>query len=79
MTMTILPGSVTDEPGTAAWASMMATATAVPDRLLHGGHVPDIRGRSYRLKDLEEDLRKRRESERDKPADNGVAQCEGAP
>jgi len=32
-------------------------ATAVLDRLLHRAHVLDIKGRSYRLRDLEEDLR----------------------
>jgi len=75
--------AITSNKSIVRWPEMLggdqALATAVLDRLLHGGHVLDIRGRSYRLKDLEEDLRKRRESERDRPAGNGVAQCEGAP
>jgi len=48
------------------WPEMLGgdevLATAILDRLLHGGHVLDIRGRSYRLKDLEEDLKKRQET-----------------
>jgi DNA replication protein DnaC len=30
--------------------------TAILDRLLHACHVLNIRGRSYRLRDLEDDL-----------------------
>jgi DNA replication protein DnaC len=34
-------------------------ATAILDRLLHHSHVLNIRGRSYRLRDLEEALNPR--------------------
>jgi len=36
-----------------------ALATAILDRLLHASHVVNIKGRSYRLKDLEETMRER--------------------
>ena len=42
------------------WPEMLAgdevITTAVLDRLLHSCHVLNIRGRSYRLRDLEDDL-----------------------
>jgi DNA replication protein DnaC len=42
------------------WPEMLAgdevITTAILDRLLHSGHVLNIRGRSYRLRDLEDDL-----------------------
>jgi len=49
----------------ACWPEMLAgdevLATAILDRLLQACHVLNIRGRSYRLKDLEEDVRRRAE------------------
>ncbi len=36
-----------------------ALATAILDRLLHASHVVNIKGRSYRLKDLEDTIRER--------------------
>ena len=42
------------------WPEMLAgdevITTAILDRLLHSCHVLNIRGRSYRLRDLEDDL-----------------------
>ena len=35
-------------------------ATAILDRLLHRAHVLNIRGRSYRLRDLEDALKQSR-------------------
>ena len=47
--------------GTRDWAELLAgdevLATAILDRLLHRTHVLNIKGRSYRLRDLEETLR----------------------
>jgi len=43
------------------WTELLAgdevLATAILDRLLHRAHVLNIKGRSYRLRDLEEALR----------------------
>ncbi len=43
------------------WTELLAgdeiLATAILDRLLHRAHVLKIRGRSYRLRDLEESLK----------------------
>ena len=43
------------------WTELLAgdeiLATAILDRLLHGAHVLNIRGRRYRLRDLEEFLK----------------------
>ena len=43
------------------WTELLAgdeiLATAILDRLLHRAHVLNIRGRSYRLRDLEEALK----------------------
>ena len=43
------------------WPELLAgdevLATAILDRLLHRAHVPNIRGRSYRLRDLEASLK----------------------
>jgi DNA replication protein DnaC len=45
------------------WPEMLAgdevITTAILDRLLHSCHVLNIRGRSYRLRDLEDDLNDR--------------------
>jgi DNA replication protein DnaC len=45
------------------WPEMLAgdevITTAILDRLLHACHVLNIRGRSYRLRDLEDDLKGR--------------------
>jgi DNA replication protein DnaC len=42
------------------WTKLLAgdavLATAVPDRLLHRASVLNIKGRSYRLRDLEQTL-----------------------
>lgn len=49
---------ITTNKGIAQWPKMLADdealATAILDRLLHASHVLNIKGRSYRLKDLEE-------------------------
>ncbi len=46
--------------GISQWPAMLvddeALATAIFDRLLHDSHVVNIKGRSYRLKDLEETI-----------------------
>ncbi len=43
------------------WTELLAgdevLATAILDRLLHRAHVLNIKGRSYRLRDLEEALK----------------------
>ena len=43
------------------WTELLAgdevLATAILDRLLHHAHVLNIKGRSYRLRDLEEALK----------------------
>jgi DNA replication protein DnaC len=45
------------------WPEMLAgdevITAAILDRLLHSCHVLNIRGRSYRLRDLEENLKGR--------------------
>jgi DNA replication protein DnaC len=54
---------LTTNKGIAEWPEMLAgdevLATAILDRLLHSSHVLNIRGRSYRLKDLSRELRER--------------------
>ena len=51
---------ITTNKGIAQWPAMFADdqalATAILDRLLHASHVLNIKGRSYRLKDLEETI-----------------------
>jgi DNA replication protein DnaC len=51
------------------WAEMLGgdevLATAILDRLLHAGHVVNIRGQSYRLKDLDESLQQQQESQKE--------------
>ena len=46
------------------WTELLAgdevLATAILDRLLHRAHVLNIRGRSYRLRDLEDALKQSR-------------------
>jgi DNA replication protein DnaC len=48
---------ITTNKGIRDWPEILAgdeiLATAILDRLLHRSHVLDIRGRSYRLRDLE--------------------------
>jgi len=48
---------ITTNKGIKDWPEILAgdeiLATAILDRLLHNSHVLDIKGRSYRLKDLE--------------------------
>lgn len=54
---------ITTNKGISQWPAMLADdealATAILDRLLHASHVVNIKGRSYRLKDLEETIRER--------------------
>jgi len=44
------------------WTELLAgdevLATAILDRLLHRSHLINIKGRSYRLRDLEETLKR---------------------
>lgn len=51
---------ITTNKGVAQWPAMLADdqalASAILDRLLHASHVLNIKGRSYRLKDLEDQL-----------------------
>jgi len=51
---------ITTNKGIAQWPQMLADdealASAILDRLLHASHVLNIKGRSYRLKDLEAQL-----------------------
>lgn len=51
---------ITTNKGIAQWPQMLADdealASAILDRLLHASHVLNIKGRSYRLKDLEDQL-----------------------
>jgi DNA replication protein DnaC len=55
--------ALTSNKSVREWPEMMAgdevLATAVLDRLLHASHVLNIRGPSYRLKDLDESLTSR--------------------
>ena len=48
---------ITTNKGIKDWPEILAgdevLATAILDRLLHNSHVLDIKGRSYRLRDLE--------------------------
>ena len=54
---------ITTNKGIAQWPGMLADdealATAILDRLLHASHVLNIKGRSYRLKDLQETMDQR--------------------
>jgi DNA replication protein DnaC len=47
------------------WTELLAgdevLATAILDRLLHRAHVLNIKGRSYRLRDLEQSLEMQRQ------------------
>ena len=49
---------ITTNKGIRDWPEVLAgdeiLATAILDRLLHNSHVLDIKGRSYRLRDLEQ-------------------------
>jgi len=51
---------ITTNKGIEAWPEILAgdevLATAILDRLLHHSHVLNIKGRSYRLRDLESAL-----------------------
>ncbi len=51
---------ITSNKAVKDWPEMLAgdevITTAILDRLLHSCHVLNIRGRSYRLRDLEDDL-----------------------
>lgn len=51
---------ITTNKGVEAWPDVLAgdeiLATAILDRLLHHSHVLNIKGRSYRLRDLEQAL-----------------------
>jgi DNA replication protein DnaC len=55
---------ITTNKGIRDWPEVLAgdevLATAVLDRLLHKCHVLDIKGRSYRLRELERSVRERR-------------------
>ena len=55
---------ITTNKGIRDWPEVLAgdevLTTAVLDRLLHKCHVLDIKGRSYRLRDLERMVRERR-------------------
>ena len=48
---------ITTNKGIKGWPELLAgdevLATAILDRLLHRSHVLDVKGRSYRLRDLE--------------------------
>jgi len=54
---------ITTNKGIADWPEMLAgdevLAGAILDRLLHASHVVNIKGRSYRLRELEAELTKR--------------------
>ncbi len=46
---------ITTNKGIKDWPEMLEVlATAILDRLLHKSHVVNIKGRSYRLRDLEQ-------------------------
>ena len=55
---------ITTHKGIRDWPEVLAgdevLATAILDRLLHKCHVLDIKGRSYRLRELERSLKERR-------------------
>ena len=55
---------VTTNKSVRDWTELLAgdevLATAILDRLLHRAHVLNIRGRSYRLRDLEDALKQSR-------------------
>ena len=54
---------ITTNKSVREWTELLAgdevLATAILDRLLHHSHVLNIRGRSYRLRDLEDTLNPR--------------------
>ena len=56
---------ITTNKGIKDWPETFAgdevLATAILDRLLHTSHVLNVKGRSYRLKDLEESLKQKTE------------------
>lgn len=68
---------ITTNTGIAQWPAMLAgdevLASAILDRLLHASHVLNIKGRSYRLRELEEELQKSARTDRPAQADT-VAQ-----
>jgi DNA replication protein DnaC len=51
---------MTTNKGIRDWPELLAgdeiLATAILDRLLHRSHVPNVKGRSYRLRDLEREI-----------------------
>lgn len=53
--------SITTNKSVKDWPEILAgdevMTTALLDRLLHKSHVLNIRGRSYRLRDLEKELK----------------------
>ena len=49
--------SLMNTAGRAYTAVASVSTTAILDRLLHRSHVLNIRGRSYRLRDLEDALK----------------------
>jgi DNA replication protein DnaC len=55
---------ITTNKGIRDWPEVLAgdevLATAILDRLLHKCHVLDIKGRSYRLRELERSVKERR-------------------
>ena len=57
---------LTSNKGIKDWPQMLAgdevIAAAILDRLLHASHVLNVRGRSYRLRDLEETLKRESQS-----------------
>ena len=57
-------GAITTNKSVQDWTELLAgdevLATAILDRLLHRAHVLNIRGRSYRLRDLEDALKQSR-------------------
>lgn len=65
--------AITSNKPIVKWPEMLGgdevLATAILDRLLHAGHVLDIRGRSYRLKDLDEDLRQHKQKQEKSPVE----------
>jgi len=69
---------ITTNKGIKDWPELLAgdetLATAILDRLLHHSHVLNIKGRSYRLRDLEQaaSLQRRTGPERFKRHDTGA-------
>ena len=64
---------ITSNRGIADWAEMLAgdevITAAILDRLLHASCVLSVKGRSYRLRDLEDTLRRAKVIEDNGPAD----------